>query len=87
VHAQVRLYDRLFRVPQPGRDGDFLADLNPDSLRVIDEAVLEPSLGEAGVGERFQFEREGYFCRDREDAPDGQPVFNQIVSLRDSWGG
>jgi glutaminyl-tRNA synthetase len=78
---------RLFRVPQPGRDGDFLADLNPDSLRVIDEAVLEPSLGEAGVGERFQFEREGYFCRDREDAPDGRPVFNQIVSLRDSWGG
>jgi len=87
VHAQVRLYDRLFRVPQPGRDGDFLADLNPDSLRVIDEAVLEPSLGEAGIGERFQFEREGYFCRDREDTTDGRPVFNQIVSLRDSWGG
>ncbi len=87
VHAQVRLYDRLFRVPQPGRDGDFLADLNPDSLRVIDEAVLEPSLGEAVVGERFQFEREGYFCRDSEDASDGRPVFNQIVSLRDSWGG
>ena len=87
VHAQVRLYDRLFRVPQPGRDGNFLADLNPDSLRVIDGAVLEPSLGEAAVGERFQFEREGYFCRDTEDAPEGRPVFNQIVSLRDSWGG
>ncbi|BAN69045.1 glutamine--tRNA ligase/YqeY domain fusion protein [endosymbiont of unidentified scaly snail isolate Monju] len=87
VHAQVRLYDRLFRVPQPGRDGNFLADLNPDSLCVIDGAVLEPSLGEAAVGERFQFEREGYFCRDTEDAPDGRPVFNQIVSLRDSWGG
>lgn len=87
VHAQVRLYDRLFRVPQPGRDGNFLADLNPDSLRVIDGAVLEPSLGEAAVGERFQFERESYFCRDIEDAAGGRPVFNQIVSLRDSWGG
>ncbi len=86
VPAQVRLYDRLFRVPQPGREGDFLDDLNPESLRVIEHAVLEPALAEAAVGERFQFEREGYFCRDPEDGGDGRPVFNQIVSLRDSWG-
>ncbi len=85
--AQVRLYDRLFRVPTPGKEGDFLADLNPDSLQIVDEAVVEPSLAGAEMGERFQFEREGYFCRDIEDAEDDRPVFNQIVSLRDSWGG
>lgn len=85
--AQVRLYDRLFRVPTPGKEGDFLADLNPDSLQIVDEAVVEPSLAGAEMGERFQFEREGYFCRDIEDTEDDRPVFNQIVSLRDSWGG
>ncbi len=87
IPVQVRLYDRLFRVPAPGREGDFLDDLNPDSLSILEEAVVEPSLRDVAPGERFQFEREGYFCRDPEDAADGRPVFNQIVSLRDSWGG
>ena len=87
VPVQVRRYDRLFRVPDPGREGDFLADLNPDSLQVLDEAVVEPALADVATGERFQFEREGYFCRDPEDTADGRMVFNQIVSLRDSWGG
>ncbi len=87
IPAQVRLHDRLFRVPNPGRGGDFLADLNPDSLRVLEDCVLEPALEGAQAGSRFQFEREGYFCRDIEDASDGRPVFNEVVSLRDSWGG
>ncbi len=87
IPVEVRLYDRLFRVPAPGREGDFLDDLNPDSLSILEEAVVEPSLDGVAPGERFQFEREGYFCRDPEDADDGRPVFNQIVSLRDSWGG
>jgi glutaminyl-tRNA synthetase len=87
VSAEVRLYDRLFRVPNPGKDGDYLKDMNPDSLKVLTRCVLEPSLADAAHGERFQFEREGYFCRDIEDAGDGRPAFNRIVSLRDSWGG
>jgi glutaminyl-tRNA synthetase len=80
--AEVRLYDRLFRVPHPGAgDSDFLKDLNPDSRRVV-TAQLEPSLREAKSEERFQFERHGYFVADR-----GNPsVFNRAVSLRDSWG-
>jgi len=87
IAAQVRLYDRLFRVPNPGRGGDFLADLNPDSLRVLEDCVVEPALAGVQAGGRFQFEREGYFCRDIEDASDGRPVFNEVVSLRDSGGG
>jgi len=87
VPAEVRLYDRLFKVPNPGKGGDYLDDLNPDSLQVLTACVLEPSLAEVATGERFQFEREGYFCRDKDDTKDGKPVFNQIVSLRDSWGG
>ena len=62
-------------------------DLTPDSLKVLKDAVVEPSLVAVEPGERFQFEREGYFCRDTESSSDGKPVFNQIVGLRDSWGG
>lgn len=86
VRARVRLYDRLFRVPTPGAGGgDFRADINPDSLRVIEDAVLEPSLADARVAERFQFEREGYFVVDP-DATPACPVFNLTVGLRDTWG-
>ena len=84
--AEVRLYDRLFRSADPGRSGDFHQDLNPDSLRVLHDCVVEPALAEAPVGERYQFEREGYFCLDSVDSRPGQLVFNRIVSLRDSWG-
>jgi glutaminyl-tRNA synthetase len=77
--AEVRLYDRLFSVPEPGAEHDFLADLNPASMTVV-KANLEPSLGEAKPEERFQFERHGYFTRDREGR-----VFNRTVTLRDSW--
>ena len=77
--ADVRLYDRLFNVPQPRADGDYLADLNPDSMRTV-RAQLEPALGSAVAGETFQFERHGYFIVD----PAGG--FNRTVTLRDSWG-
>ena len=82
--GEVRLYDRLFRVPHPGRERDFLEDLNPDSKRVI-TAQLEPSLRNTAPEQRFQFERHGYFCADRRDSGPGAPVFNRAVTLRDSW--
>ncbi|BAO44514.1 glutamine--tRNA ligase/YqeY domain fusion protein [Thiolapillus brandeum] len=85
VPGEVRLYDRLFTVPAPDADKDkpFQEFLNPDSLRVV-QAMLEPSLEQARPGERFQFEREGYFCR---DTGSKELVFNRVVTLRDSWGG
>ncbi|MBI1964737.1 MAG: glutamine--tRNA ligase, partial [Betaproteobacteria bacterium] len=83
--AEVRLYDRLFKVPHPGTgDRDFLQDLNPDSKKVI-AAQLEPALRDAKPEERFQFERHGYFVADRVDSRPGLPKFNRAVTLRDSW--
>ena len=84
VPATVRLYDRLFTVPDPNAADDFMEVLNPDSLQTTD-AMLEPSLEELEVGEAVQFERLGYFCVDsEEDAPDAR-LINRIVTLRDSW--
>jgi glutaminyl-tRNA synthetase len=83
--CEVRLYDRLFSVPNPGAgDRDFLLDLNPNAKKVI-RAQLEPSLKAAKPEERFQFERHGYFVADRIDSKPGAPVFNRTVTLRDSW--
>jgi glutaminyl-tRNA synthetase len=82
--AEVRLYDRLFRVPHPGNETHFLEDLNPDSKKIL-TAQLERSLVDATPEERFQFERHGYFIADRRDSAPGRPVFNRAVSLRDSW--
>ena len=84
--VDVRLYDRLFRVEQPDGDkeADYKAHMNPDSLRVI-RARVEPSLAAAKPGEKFQFERVGYFCADNRDSKAGAPVFNQTVSLKDLW--
>jgi glutaminyl-tRNA synthetase len=87
VPAEIRLYDRLFKVPEPGKEGDFLDDINTDSLQVKTHCLLEPALAQAKVGERFQFEREGYFCRDQDVGKNGRLVFNKVVGLRDSWGG
>ena len=84
VAAELRLYDRLFRVPQPDAGGDFRAHLNPDSLRILTRCRLEPALARARPGEVFQFERVGYFVRDDSEA-EGRPVFNRTVGLRDSW--
>lgn len=83
--AEVRLYDRLFRVENPAsEEGDYRDFLNPDSLRVIPDAMIEPALTEAGIGDRFQFLRVGYFCLDRDSTPE-HPVFNRTVGLKDSW--
>ncbi len=82
--AEVRLYDRLFSVPDPNSVDDFMQVLNPDSLTRV-AAMLEPSLAELPQGEAVQFERLGYFCLDSEDHSAAAPVLNRIVTLRDSW--
>jgi glutaminyl-tRNA synthetase len=82
--ASIRLYDRLFKVPNPGASADYIADLNPDSKKIIC-AQLEPSLRDAAPEERFQFERHGYFVADRIDSQPGAPVFNRAVGLKDTW--
>ena len=85
VAAEVRLYERLFNEPQPDAGGrDFLASLNPSSLRVV-QAVVEPSLAQARADDKFQFERHGYFVADRVDHAAGKPVFNLSVGLKDTW--
>ena len=84
VTAEARLYDHLFKRPDPGADGDFLDDLNPDSLEIIDDVRLEPSIAEFEPGKRFQLERLGYFCVDPNSTP-GKPVLNRTVTLRDTW--
>jgi len=83
--AEVRVYHRLFDRPDPGAEGDVLADLNPDSLEVLSDARIEPALARSNAGETVQFERQGYFCRDASPVP-GRPVFNRTVALRDSYG-
>ncbi|MEA2829061.1 MAG: glutaminyl-tRNA synthetase [Actinomycetota bacterium] len=88
VPAEVRLYDRLFRVPRPEEaEGDLADHLNPDSLRVITGAVLEPSLADAPPGSHWQLERVGYFVVDAEDSRPGGLVLNRVVTLRDGWQG
>ena len=82
--SEVRRYDRLFNVEEPGADRDFHADLNPRSLEVIGACKVEPSVATAAPGNRFQFERMGYFCVDP-DARPGALVFNRTVTLKDSW--
>ncbi len=87
VEAEVRLYDRLFQSEDPmdvPEGGDWRDTLNPGSLEVLSTARLEGALGGAKPGERFQFERLGYFCADPDGAP-GRPVFNRTVGLKDSW--
>ncbi|KQP43119.1 glutamine--tRNA ligase/YqeY domain fusion protein [Pseudorhodoferax sp. Leaf274] len=86
VPAEVRLYERLFNDAHPDAGGkNFLDSLNPDSLRTV-QAYLEPSLASAGVDDRYQFERHGYFVADRRDHHPDKPVFNRTTGLRDSWG-
>jgi glutaminyl-tRNA synthetase len=90
VEAEVRLYDRLFVHPTPDaarEEGKEFTDfINPDSLRTLTRCMLEPALAGAGGGERFQFEREGYFVRDGLLAGLDKPVYNRVVTLRDTWG-
>ena len=89
IECEVRLYDRLFKTANPdkGEEGaGFLENINPESLVVLKGCRAEPSLASASVDERFQFEREGYFCLDSKDATADKLVFNRTVTLRDSWG-
>ena len=84
--AEVRVYDRLFSDPEPDghEDKDFKEFLNPESLRIISNAKMEPSLKEAKVLDKFQFQRLGYFCVDKDSTPE-KLVFNKTVGLKDSW--
>jgi glutaminyl-tRNA synthetase len=84
VPAQVRLYNPLFAKPDPDA-GNFAADLNPDSLEVLSDSMVEPALAGDNSDAVVQFERQGYFIRDRDSTP-GRLVFNRTVGLRDSWG-
>jgi len=84
VKAEVRLYDRLFNVPDPGAREDFRTLLNPESKRILPHALVEPALAVADIGTTFQFERLGYFCVDPDVSPT-RPVFNRTVTLRDTW--
>ncbi len=84
VDAEVRLYDSLFSTEDPNQGDDFRANLNPNSLEVLSGCKLEPALAAAKPGDRYQFERLGYFCADPDSAP-GKPVFNRTLALRDTW--
>ena len=85
--AEIRLYDRLFCVENPSeeKEKDFRELLNPESLKILNNCRIEPNLFEnAKPGDRFQFQRTGYFCVDKDSKPD-KLVFNRTVSLKDSW--
>jgi glutaminyl-tRNA synthetase len=85
IPAEVRLYDRLFRVENPSAEGDFRAFLNPDSLEVVRNALMEASLADATEGAHYQFLRKGYFTLDTRLSKPGLPVFNRTVTLKDTW--
>jgi glutaminyl-tRNA synthetase len=87
VDAEVRLYDRLFNHPDPDgeKEVDFKTHLNPDSLKVLKNCKCEPFLDNVNRGDRFQFERNGYFCVDIKDSEKNKRVFNRTVTLKDTW--
>ena len=83
--CEVRLYDRLFNAEEPGKNGDYIDDLNPNSLEVIENCLLEGGFEDAKPGDTFQFMRNGYFCVDK-DSTEDKLVFNRTVALNSSWG-
>ena len=88
ITAEVRLYDHLFNCENPdaaAEGGTFLDNINPESLEILTNAKLEPSLASAEPGSNFQFERTGYFFVDPKDSKRGVPVFNRTATLRDTW--
>ena len=85
VHAEIRLYDRLFMEENPDKGGDFMDKLNPDSLQILPNAKLEPSMVEPQESVTYQFERNGYFVKDDGRSSDDKLVFNRAVTLRDTW--
>jgi glutaminyl-tRNA synthetase len=84
IDAEVRLYDHLFAHPDPGAESDWLEDINPESLTVLEGCKLEPALGRMAPGTTVQFERQGYFSADHDASPT-HPVFNRTMGLRDGW--
>jgi len=84
VKAEMRLYEQLFTVERPDEGEDINSLLNPNSLEVLTDCFIEPSLAEAKAGDKFQFERVGYFCADLDSIPGGL-IFNRTVTLRDTW--
>ena len=85
LDAEIRLYDRLFTVPNPAAADDFHSVINPESLVVLEGAKVEPALAQAKPEQAYQFERQGYFCLDSKDASEDNLVFNRTVGLRDTW--
>ena len=88
MDAEIRIYQHLFTQENPAdvpEGMDWKELLNPDSLKVLHDCKLEPSLAEAQPGDRFQFERNGYFCVDSKDSAAGKRVFNRTVALKDAW--
>ena len=88
LNAEIRLYDRLFEAPQPGRndpEGNYLNDLNRESIKVINDCKTETELSNANPADVFQFERVGYFCVDAKESRQDMLVFNRTVTLRDTW--
>lgn len=87
IKTQVRLYDYLFKDENPmvsAEGGDWMKNLNPESMTLLDEVYIEPSLKDVPAGFRCQFERNGYFTKDKDSTPE-RPVFNRTVALKDSW--
>jgi glutaminyl-tRNA synthetase len=85
INAEVRLYDRLFKLENPGAEDDFKQSINPESLQIISGAYLEPSLADASQDEAYQFIRKGYFSLDKKLSTPGKPIFNRTVTLKDNW--
>jgi glutaminyl-tRNA synthetase len=85
ITAEVRLYDRLFKLENPAAEEDFKQSINPDSLQIIEKAYLEPSLADAKQDEAYQFIRKGYFSLDKKLSQPGKPIFNRTVTLKDNW--
>lgn len=85
VTAEVRLYDRLFKVDDPSAEDDFKQFINPDSLQIIQHAIMEPALAGAQPGDSYQFIRKGYFCLDSKLSTPGKLIFNRTVTLKDNW--
>jgi glutaminyl-tRNA synthetase len=85
INAEVRLYDRLFKLENPGAEDDFKQSINPESLQIISGAYLEPSLSDATQDEAYQFIRKGYFSLDKKLSAPGKPIFNRTVTLKDNW--
>jgi glutaminyl-tRNA synthetase len=85
VPVEVRLYDRLFSVPDPEEGESYIDNLNPDSLQVVKNCMLEPEMADAKPGITYQFMRKGFFCVDSKDSRPDALVFNQTIALRDTW--